>query len=222
MLGAFPSASRYLRAGAGTATLGFRTEGHKYPAARRPVVAKAARTWWRTRRIRHRDAVLLSVLSASCLLADAVTRSNLAFLYDHFVKPYLNRPEILVPLLALTVLGFTTYFGGIFVLLGGLHFSWGRVGRGRFLIGLGLGVSLLGLVSRLARAILETTTIDNPLGNPLDALLAVTAGLTGVGILLGIASHTLMGRYALMVKKRAKRWWKSRKTREPSDGSFKT
>lgn len=181
-----------------------------------------ARSWWRIRQVRHRDAVILSVLSSSCLLAEAVARSDLAYLYDRWVAPYLNQPPILVVLVALTVLGFTTYFGGIFVLLGGIHFSWGRIGRGRFLMGLGLGISLLGLVSRLSRAILEAATVDNPLGNPVDALLAVTAGLTGVGILFGLASHTLMGRYALMLKKRAKRWWKARKAREPSNRSFKT
>lgn len=180
-------------------------------------------SWWRKRQVRHRDAVILSILSSSCLLADALVRSNLAYLYERFVAPYLNQPPILVALIVLTVLGFTTYFGGIFVLLGGLHFSWGKVGRGRFFIGLGLGVSLLGLISRLARAILESTTVDNPFGSSVDALLAVTTGLTGFGIIFGLASHTLMGRYALMLKKRAKRWWKSRKSREPpSSRSSKT
>lgn len=193
------------------------TEGHKYPAAGRPPVAKT-RSWWHTRQMRHRDAVILAILSSACLLAEALARSNLAYLYDKFVAPNLDEPPpVLVAVLALTVLGFTTYFGGIFVLLGGIHFSWGRVGRGRFLIGLGLGVSLLGLVSRLARAILESTTPENPLGNPLDALLAVTAGLTGAGIILGLAGHALMGRYALMLKKRARLAWRRwRKSRQPA------
>jgi hypothetical protein len=180
-------------------------------------------SWWRRRQIRHRDAVVLATLSSSCLLAGEFANSNIVTLYGRWVAPYLDKPPVLVVLVILTVLGFTTYFGGIFVLLGGIHFSWGRVGRGRFLIGLGLGVSLLGLISRLSRAILEQATHDNPFGNPLDALFAVTAGLTGVGILFGVASHTLMSRYVLMLKKRAKHVWRKwRKSREASDDSSKT
>src|SRR5437899_11821449 len=122
----------------------------------------------------------------------------------HFISPYLDNPPVLIVVIGLTILGFTTVFGGIFVLLGGLHFSWGRVGRGRFLMGLGLGVSLLGLVGRLSRTILTT---GKPFGDPLVALLAVATGLTGLGVVLGIGSHTLMGNYALMLKKQAKRVW---------------
>ena len=133
-------------------------------------MAKKEPSWWRLRQIRHRDAVILAILSASCLL-------------------------------------------------GGLHFSWGRVGRGRFLLGLGLGVSLLGLVGRLSRTILTT---GRPFGDPLIALLAVVAGLSGLGILLGIVSHTLMGKYALMLKKHAKRVLRRwRKSRRPADRSSK-
>jgi hypothetical protein len=188
-------------------------------------MAKAKeKSWWRLRQIRHRDAVILSVLAASCLLGGQLTDNvanctslgsqpcSITGIYQDYIVPYLNNPPVLVALIALALLGFTTYFGGIFVLLGGLHFSWGRVGRGRFLLGLGLGVSLLGLIGRLSRMILTT---GKPFGDPLVALLAVTASLSGLGILLGIASHTLMGEYALMLKKHAKRvlrrWRKSRR-----------
>jgi len=174
-------------------------------------------SWWRMRQIRHRDAVILSVLSSACLLAGALLDTagiNITTVYREYIAPYLDNPPILLVLIGLTILGFTTAFGGIFVLLGGLHFSWGRVGRGRFLTGLGLGVSLLGLIGRLSQKIL---TSGKPLGDPVVALLAVTAGLSGLGILFGLASHTLMGRYALMLKKRAKRIWRRwRRSRRPS------
>ena len=178
------------------------------------------KSWWRLRQIRHRDAVILSVLSSSCLLAGEVADSNITTAYRDYIAPYLNNPPVLIVLVVLTVLGFTTYFGGIFVLLGGLHFSWGRVGRGRFLMGLGLGVSLLGLISRLSKTILTT---GKPFGDPLVALLVVTAGLSGLGILLGLGSHTLMGHYALMLKKHARRMWRRwRKSRRPSRRSSKS
>ena len=182
-----------------------------------------AQSWWRVRQIRHRDAVVLSVLSASCLLAGEVANSNISVLYAMYIAPYLTNPPVLVVLIALTILGFTTYFGGIFVLLGGLHFSWGRVGRGRFLTGLGLGISLLGFIGRIARAILTAGTSENPFGSPTVELVAFTATLTGLGILFGIGSHTLMGQYALMLKKHARRVWRRwRRHRRPSRRSSKT
>ncbi|MGI0148912.1 MAG: hypothetical protein ACREDF_05215 [Thermoplasmata archaeon] len=178
------------------------------------------RSWWRLRQLRHRDAVVLAILSASCLLAGEVANSNISGIYVSYIEPYLNDPPVLVLLVVLTLLGFTTYFGGIFVLLGGLHFSWGRVGRGRFLTGLGLGISLLGLTGRLARAVLTT---GKPFGSPFVELLPLTTTLTGLGILFGIVSHTLMGRYALMLKKHARRVWRRwRKSRRPSRRSSKT
>ncbi len=177
-------------------------------------------SWWRLRQIRHRDAVVLAIISSACLLAGEVANSNIASLYSIFIAPYLADPPVLVVLVALTILGYTTYFGGIFVLLGGLHFSWGRVGRGRFLLGLGLGISLLGFISRLARA---TLAAAKPFGSPIQELILYTETLTGLGIILGIASHSLMGQYALMLKKHAKRVWRRwRKTHRPRRGSARS
>ncbi len=174
-------------------------------------MAKAKpRSWWRMRQIRHRDAVALAVVSSSCLLAGELANRDIPNLYDRYIvgSGALNNPGFLVLIVALIILGFTTYFGGLFVLLGGLHFSWGRVGRGRFLVGLGIGVSLLGLISRLAQAVLTS-------GTPLTAIVPYTTSLTGLGILLGVGSHTLMGQYALMLKKHAKRVWRRWRKAQP-------
>ncbi|HKZ23255.1 MAG TPA: hypothetical protein VJ224_02505 [Thermoplasmata archaeon] len=159
------------------------------------------RSWWHLRKVRHRDAVLLSMVSSACLLAGELVGQALRATYEQYLQPVAGNPPVFVFTLILTILAFTTYFGGIFVLLGGIHFSWGRVGRGRFLVGLGLGVSLIGLVSRISRAILTPGGLDLELRQ-------YTATLTGIGILLGIGSHTLMGQYALMLKKHAKRVWR--------------
>ena len=175
-----------------------------------------ARSPWRMRQIKHRDAVGLSIVSASCLLAGEFSNRDIVSLYQRYIieRGTLDNPALLVPILALIVLGFTTYFGGIFVLFGGLHFSWGRVGRGRFFVGLGIGVSLLGLISRVSRALLEESVAE---------LLPYTSSLTGVGILLGVSSHSLMGQYALLLKKHAARVWRRwRKSRRPSRRLSKT
>lgn len=175
-----------------------------------------ARSWWRLRQIRHRDAVVLSVLSSAFLLAGELVNNDIRSAYILYILPYANDPPRFVLNVALTILGFTTYFGGIFVLLGGLHFSWGRVARGRFLVGLGVGVSLLGLLSRLARATLAV-------GTPVSELEQLTATMTGFGLLLGVVSHSLMGQYALMLKKHAKRIWRRwRKARKPARRSSRS
>jgi len=175
-------------------------------------MAKAKpRSWWRMRQIRHRDAVVLSVLSASFLLAGELANQDIQFVYQNYIvgSGALNNPALLLLVVGLIILGFTTYFGGVFVLLGGLHFSWGRVSRGRFLTSLGIGVSLLGLISRIARSVLST-------GTALAEVVPLTTSLTGLGILFGVASYTLMGQYALMLKKHAKRVWRRwRKTQPP-------
>ncbi|HEY5605960.1 MAG TPA: hypothetical protein VIL45_05495 [Thermoplasmata archaeon] len=160
-----------------------------------------ARSWWSLRKLRHRDAVILSMLSSACLLAGELVNQDIRAAYDLYLQPVVGNPPVFVFTLVLTILAFTTYFGGIFVLLGGLHFSWGRVGRGRFLVGLGLGISVIGLVSRLARATLTPGGLD-------VEIRQFTATITGIGILLGIGSHTLMGQYALMLKKHAKKAWR--------------
>ncbi len=173
-------------------------------------------SWWRLRQIRHRDAVALCVVSAACLLAGELANQHIPGVYEKYIleRGALTNPGLLVLVVLLVILGFTTYFGGIFVLLGGLHFSWGRVGRGRFLVGLGVGVSMLGLMSRLARSVLE---------NSLDEIIPLTTSLTGIGILLGIGSHSLMGQYALMLKKHARRVWRRwRKARDPERRSSRS
>ena len=162
------------------------------------------------RQVRHRDAVVLAVLSASFLLAGALVNGDIQSAYETYVvkSGALSNPGDLIVVVALLLIGFTTYFGGLFVLLGGLHFSWGRVGRGRFLVGLGIGVSLIGLIGRLAQAQLTT-------GTPVTALVPYTTSLTGLGILFGFVGHTLMGQYALLLKKHAKRVWRRWRKAQP-------
>ena len=170
----------------------------------------AEKSWWRARRIKHRDTVVLAVLAAAFLLAGELVNNDIPRLYQKYIlEPGVaSNAALLIVIVALVILGFTTYFGGIFVLLGGMHFSWGRVGRGRFLVGLGIGVSLLGFVGRMARATLDAS--------PVVELITIASSLTGLGLLFGLASHSLMSQYALMLKKHAKtvlrRWRRTRRT----------
>ena len=169
--------------------------------------------WWRMRRIKHRDTVVLAVLSAAFLLAGELVNNDIPLLYQTYIvdRGATANAAVLVFIVALVILGFTTYFGGIFVLLGGMHFSWGRVGRGRFLVGLGIGVSLLGFIGRLARATLDEKAVLE--------LVTIASSLTGLGLLFGLGSHSLMSQYALILKKHARtvlrRWRRTRRAKRP-------
>jgi hypothetical protein len=170
------------------------------------------RSWWRLKKVRHRDAVILSIASSSCLLAgELASQTGIPYLYNQYLAGVRDQPLLFTVNSVLVVLAYTTYFGGIFVLLGGLHFSWGRVDRGRFLMSLGVGLSFLGLMKQFALAILNT-------GTPLTFFLGFS-GLIGIGLLLGFVSHVLMGEYALMLKKHAKSAWRQwRRSRRPRPG----
>lgn len=112
------------------------------------------RSWWRRKKVYHRDAVILSVLSSACLLAGELADQDISGLYRHYIAPVLGDPAILLWNVTLTLLVFTTYFGGILVLLGGINFLWGRGSRGRFFTGLGTGISSLSLLRLIAYATL--------------------------------------------------------------------
>ena len=166
------------------------------------------KSWWRLKQIRHRDAVVLSVVSSAFLLAGQVPLQE--GLYATYLAPVAQQPLLFLAKAVLLILAYTTYFGGILVLMGGVNFLWNRVGRGRFLVSLGIGVSLLLLLKQLALAILLT-------GSPMAVILVFTTGLSGIGMLLGFVSYTLMGEYALMLKKHARTVWRRwRKAHRPT------
>lgn len=166
--------------------------------------------------MKHRDAVGLSVLSASFLLAGEFANPILLGIYERYLAPFIDEPALLIVYALLALFAFTTAFGVILVLLGGWYFLQGRIPRGRFFVGLGVGLTSLSLLSRLAYHTLVT-------GTPFSFLLFLTTTFTGLGILLGVAAHTLMGQYALMLKKHAKRAWRRwRKARRPSRRASRT
>jgi len=169
------------------------------------------RSWWRRKKVYHRDAVILSVLSSSCLLAGELADQDISSLYTHFIAPVLGDPAMLLWNVTLTLLVFTTYFGGILVLLGGINFLWGRGSRGRFFAGLGTGISSLTLLRLIAYSTLT-------MGQPFLIFSGYAASLSGIGLLLGFGSYLLMHEYSLLLKKHAKNAWRQwRRSRRPAN-----
>jgi hypothetical protein len=165
------------------------------------------KSWWRLKRIYHRDAVVLSSLSSALLLAGQV--NNTQGLYNQYLASVIGEPLLFLLDTILLVLAYMSYFGGILVLIGGINFLWGYASRGRFLLSLGVGLSLLSLLKQLAIAVLTT-------GSPLAAVSYFTTSLVGLGLLTGFASYALMHEYALLLKKHARNMWRQwRRARRP-------
>ncbi len=165
------------------------------------------KSWWRLKKVRHRDAVALASLSSALLLAGQIPQQQT--LYQTYLLPFTSDPIVFFFNSLLLMLAFMSYFAGILVLIGGVNFLWGRVNRGRFLLSLGVGVSLITLVKQLALAVLTT-------GSPLAAITYFTTSLTGLGLITGFASYAIMHEYALMLKKHARSMWRQwRRSRRP-------
>jgi hypothetical protein len=168
----------------------------------------AARSWWRMRRVKHRDGVALCVLSSAFLLAGELATPVLLDIYSRYLEPVRGDPVQFVARAVLALLAFTTAFGAVLVLAGGWFFLVGRVSRGRFLVGLGVGFTSLTIASRVAYTILVS-------GSPLAFFLPLATTLSGIGVLVGVAAHTVMGQYALLLKRHAltvwRRWRRARR-----------
>jgi hypothetical protein len=171
-----------------------------------------AKSWWRLKQIRHRDGVVLSSLSASFLLAGEFS-GQVQTIYQQYLAPVQGEPLLFALNLVLTFLAFTTYFGGLLVLFGGVCFLWGKVGRGRFIMSFGIGLSMLSLVRTLSYYTLYY-------GTP-AAFFSIQTPFTAFGLLIGVASYVLMGEYALMLKKHARRvyrrWRRAKRSPEPPE-----
>lgn len=165
------------------------------------------KSWWRRKKIYHRDAVILASLSSALLLAGQVPVQQT--LYAQYLLPVAGEPLIFLFNSILIVLAYLSYFAGILVLIGGVNFLWGYVSRGRFLLSLGIGLSLITLLKVIALAVLAT-------GSPVAAITYFTGSMVGLGLLTGFVSYALMHEYALMLKKHARNMWRQwRRARRP-------
>lgn len=163
---------------------------------------------WRGQRVKHREAVALCVLSSSLLLAGELAVPVLQDVYVRYLQPVVADPVILGVRLMLVVFAFTTSLGAILVDLGGWYFLRGRIPRGRFLVGLGVGFTSLSLANKLSYYTLVY-------GTPLAFLVPLATSLTGLGILFGLTAHLVMGRHGRKVSKRLasamRRWRRARR-----------
>ena len=152
-------------------------------------------------RIKNVDGVALAVATAGLLFAGELTNAVLRTLIAKYVGDQPN-PVLAAGALVLVFFAFTSAFGSFLALVAGALFAQNEVSRGRFFLSLGIGLSVLGLLSKIALSILST-----------DPTFLAWYGqtLTGLGLLVGIATQIAMSHHAMALKKR---WRKLRKQRQ--------
>src|SRR3989442_882620 len=156
--------------------------------------------WWRMRRVKPRDGVALCVLSSALLLAGELTTTevgSLRWIYGQYLSTSVANPPLFVFQAVLALFAFTTAFGAILVSLGGWYFLIGRVGRGRFFVGFGVGFTSLTILRKFAYSMLVT-------GNPVTFFTPLATTLTGLGVLCGAGGHIGGGQCAPLLKKQGK------------------
>jgi len=86
--------------------------------------------------------------------------------------------------LVLTILLYIAALGGIAVIIGGILFVMDRVGTGKFIIGLGAGVGLFGLIIMLVEAYLA-----GGVAALTDILVLISQSIAWIGIIMSIVAR---------------------------------
>jgi hypothetical protein len=87
--------------------------------------------------------------------------------------------------LVLTILLYIASLGGIAVIIGGILIAIERVGTGKFVIGLGAGVGLFGLIIMLVEAFLAGGTAALT-----DILLLISQSMAWIGVIMSIVARS--------------------------------
>ncbi len=160
-----------------------------------------ARSRRRFFRVRNLDGVVLAAAAAGLLFTGELTNPVLRTLIAKYVGEQPN-PILAAGALVLVFFAFTSAFGALLALVAAALFAQNEVPRGRFFLGLGVGLSVLGLLSKAALSVLS-------LDPAFVAWYAQT--VTGFGVLVGISTQLVMSHHAMALKKR---WRKLRRLRQ--------
>jgi len=88
--------------------------------------------------------------------------------------------------LVLTILLYIAALGGIAVIIGGILIAMERVGTGKFVIGLGAGVGLFGLIITLVEAYLA-----GGVAALTDFLTLVSQSIAWIGVIMSIVARSM-------------------------------
>ena len=104
--------------------------------------------------MQNKTAFILALIGGIILFIEGITGSIGFFAYLPLI---LTIPELapLEPVIyyLIIILGFVAASGGIGVIIGGYLFTKDRVGTGKFIVGVAVGMSLIGLIIKLIQLI---------------------------------------------------------------------
>ena len=86
--------------------------------------------------------------------------------------------------LILNVLVYIAGLGGIAVVIGGILFLMNRIGTGKFIIGLGAGIGLIGLIIMLVEAVMA-----GGVEALLDVVTLISQSIAWIGVILSIIAR---------------------------------
>ena len=89
--------------------------------------------------------------------------------------------------LVLTILLYIAGLGGLAVIIGGILFAMNRVGTGKFVIGLGAGLGLFGLIIMLVEAYLA-----GGVAALTDFLTLVSQSIAWIGVIMSIVARSMV------------------------------
>lgn len=151
------------------------------------------------RRVRNRDGVALAAAgSGFLLLSELTSETGLRLLVREYLVPATGEPLDLAVRAFLLFLAFTASFGAVLLFLGAWSYAINAIPRGRFLVGLGAGLSAFGLLSKFAAATLVS-------GTSATLLFWLLASLAGLGTLCGVLANLVMHKRILEAKRAVRR-----------------
>ena len=113
---------------------------------------------------------------------------SIGFIADIAVYAALYFPAAAdVVTLILTILLYIAALGGIAVIIGGILIAMNRIGTGKFVIGLGAGVGLFGLIITLVEAYLAggVAALTN-------FLMLVSQSIAWIGVIMSIVARSMV------------------------------
>jgi len=139
--------------------------------------------------MQNKTAFILALIGGIILFIEGITGSIGFFAYLPLILavPELAPLEPVIYYLIL-ILGFVAASGGIGVVVGGYLLTKGRVGTGKFIIGVAVGMSLIGLIIKLVQLIwLSGATAAY------DFLVIAAQSMGWIGVFIAIAARRAAG-----------------------------
>ena len=137
--------------------------------------------------MRNGLAIALALIGGF-LLFQVSWLGSIGFIADIAVYAALYFPAAAdVVTLILTILLYIAALGGIAVIIGGILIAMNRIGTGKFVIGLGAGVGLFGLIITLVEAYLAggVAALTN-------FLMLVSQSIAWIGVIMSIVARSMV------------------------------